>query len=151
MSIVAFKESVAAGATEVIYVELGRPFMNALTLSAFSSAVMTDLVGVRIACNGESVFPKQNKGASSSVWLENHTPMMFVTNLKIPGPPYELEITFQNLDAANAVTVSGILETYSEAAPRVRLGLSEQGQPKPALGNLYLPLFPHREDEDGKS
>lgn len=125
MSIISFRESVAASSVETISVEIGRPFINALTLTLFSSAVLTDQLGVRLSSYGLTVIPVSANGASNEIWIENHAPLLLVLNKEIVGPPYRIDLVLNNSGNAAIVTVSGFFEVYNTPYPQTRIKFPE--------------------------
>lgn len=134
MSVVSFRESVALGAVESIYLEIGRPFINAGTISVFSAAALAGQVGVRVISQGQSIFPIATSGGDPQVWLENHAPVLMVINKEVNGPPYTLQLFFDNSANAGAVIVSGFFEVYNSPYPQTRIKFppgtdKEEGNP----------------------
>lgn len=146
MSIISIRESVALSARETILVEISRPFINAMTLSVFSSAVLTGQVGVRISANGQTILPVPANGANNDIWLENHAPVLLVVNKEVNGPPYQLEIIIDNTLNASAVFLTGILEVYNTPYPQTRIKLPDgkHGEADPFA--LWLAELSKREE-----
>lgn len=149
MSIISFRESVAGSATEIILVEVGRPFLRTAHLSLFTAGALGDQVGLMILAQGQSILPMPTRGSDRMIWLENHFPVSLEVNKEINGPPYLLEITMQNPNAG-AVILSGIFEVYSTPYPQTRIHVPP-GRSREGLDPLSALALDVREKEAKKS
>lgn len=152
MSVIVFQDSIAGAAIEAGYLELGRPFIHAVTLQAFSAAALAALLEVRISSRGLTIAPTSQRGSSASIYLDNHYPVRLELKKEMTGPPYEVEIQAIN-NNAGAVILVATFEVYNTPYPQTRIYVEPVGTEEQPFNMrlLRLQTMDNEKQETGKN
>lgn len=136
MSVISFRTSVLAGATNTIQLELGRSFIHAITLSTLSAVALTAEQQVRVFSKGSTVAPMLARGGENFIYVSSDNPIRLELKRELNGPPYELEIQVTNPTAGTVVT-SGLIEVYNSPYPQTRLYITPGKEGENPFSALY--------------
>lgn len=112
MAVIAADLTLAAGATDVLTLEIGRAWLTKITV--FTEAD----IEFRLTNQGNSVCPVPMRGGS--VFMRAYDTLYLDLNKELGGPPWEVVIEGHN-SGASEKTLHMILEGYPTPYPRVKL------------------------------
>lgn len=137
MSAISLYEPVAGGTTETRLIEIGRPFIHAVTFSLFSAAALTVPIQVEITSQGNSVAPLPSGNAENTIYITTlAAPLRVELKKDVNGPPYVLELRIINGNAG-IVSLGAVFEVYNTPYPQTRLYIS----PGREGDNIFAPYI----------